>query len=124
MAITAKFTLRVPDLGLDARVLVERTSSAAVDKIRESLREGFDPTTGAPRDRKGDGKPLGYNTGRLAEGIGITGIHGDANRASTKIVPPPDRVAYVEANPDVLTAGGLVGEAIQEAAEKYVRERE
>lgn len=121
MPIVASFELKIPELGLDARELVRVTSDAAIAEMRDGLTQGYDAETGEQRPRKADGKPKGFNTGRLADGLRRTSISGGETRASTSIVPPADRESYVEANPGVMTAEGRVGEAIQAASDAYVK---
>jgi hypothetical protein len=120
MPIIATFELRIPDIRIDARELVRVTSDAAVETISNSIRVGVESASGAPRGRKANGKPEGFNTGRLANGIRRTTITGSEARASTRIVPPADRAKYVAAKGDILTAGGRVGEAIDDATQTYL----
>ena len=121
-----KFSLRLRLPGglerIDARELTRVAAEAAAAELKRSLIEGYAPADGAPRKQNRAGRPEGFNTGRLAEGLRITQISGSKTRARTKVRPPRDRAGWVESRGDVMVTDGSVGERILDAAEAYIAE--
>ena len=117
--ITAKLEIKIDIDRPDARELVGRGANAAIDVIRQSLIDGVTSDSGQPRPRKADGKPRGYNTGKLANGLTITTVSGGERVASTRVIPPADRAGWVASQGDVITGAGRVGEALQGVVDEY-----
>lgn len=108
----------------DASELVRRQAEAVRDYLRDSLINGYVPATGEARPRKADGKPRGYDTGKLAKGLRITGEHKGRRKASIRIEPPadPGRQAYVAKHDDIITLDGIVDDVRREAVAEYLAE--
>lgn len=121
-----KFSLRLRLPGglerIDARELTRVAAEAARLELKRALLGGYAPADGAPRKQNSAGRPEGYNTGRLAEGLRLTQITGSKARARTKVKPPRDRAGWVAARGDVMVTTGTVGERILDAAEAYIDE--
>lgn len=122
---------RTPALPV-AAVLAKRQAEALVVWLRDCLVNGYDPETGEARPRKGDGKPLGYDTGKLARGL--RAVSAGATRASARyrVTVSPDRAMLEEARPElgglsfiekhnIITTQGRAAEPIAEATEDYMR---
>jgi len=105
---------------LDARELVAQAADAAVAEMRASLIKGVNPVDGSERPPNSEGRPEGYRTGTLANGIRRGEVRGNEERASATIEPPASRRKWVESRGDVLVANGTIGEAIQSSADDYV----
>lgn len=120
MPIVARLDVVLPELGLDARELVEHVGDRVAEQLRSDVRAGVDSASGQAKPRKDDGKPQGYNTGTLAEGIERGSVTGDRARASTTVAPPPERRAYVNSNPQVMTLEGRMRRVIEGAVADYL----
>lgn len=107
---------------LDAREVVMRQAEAAVEYLRESIINGYEPATGAARPRKPDGKPFAYDTGELADGLRIVDQHQTRKRASVRIVGPASRDPFLAKHSDILTLDGIVGDEMRRAVDDYLEE--
>lgn len=115
----------------DPVAIVDAMTRAAMSKIRGAIIEGQRP------DGKGAQKKLSrqaladpdresphraFNTGELADNIRRTPIKSTATGASSTVLPPTSRTAYVAKEKArgvvLLTTAGAVGEAAAAAAEE------
>ena len=115
---------------LNASALAKAQATAARDWHRESLIGGWSPVDGSDRPRKGDQKPLGYDTGTLARGLRVRGVESTRERASFAIEPPTTRrdlakpkleyggMSFLERY-DILSLDGRTADVIDEATEAY-----
>lgn len=118
-------------IDLDPIALVDGMTRAAMAQIRSSILAGQRP------DGKGAQKKLSrqaladpdresphraFNTGELADNIRRTPIKATATGASSTVLPPTSRTAYVAAEKRrgvvLLTTAGAVGEAAAAAAQE------
>ena len=109
--------------GPDARELVQVMAKAAADYLGESLVNGYRPADGEARPRKGDGKPLGLDTGYLSRTIKPEAVHTTRAKASVRIRGPVSRQIFLAKNPDVLTLDGIVADEMDHAAREYLEGR-
>jgi len=116
-----------------AAPLARRQGDAVIGFLRESIRGGFSPIDGSDRPRKADGKPRGFDTGRLADGLRLRSAGSSRTVARFEIVPPADRAMLDEAGEDglsfidrwdLITVEGRAAELIDEATEEYMLELE
>jgi hypothetical protein len=104
----------------DARMLAAAVGNTVAAECGRAIRMGYNAQTGAARPRKADGKPEGFATGRLAEGLEQT-VTGSATQASIVVVPPADRAEWVGRRGDVIVADGQVGKRIAATLDEFVR---
>lgn len=115
-----------------AAVLARKQGDALVKWLRDSLINGYDPETGDVRPRKGDGKPLGFDTGRLARGLRLVSAGSTRTSAKFEVRVSPDRVMLEEVRVElggmsfierhnIITTQGRAAEPIAEATEEYMR---
>lgn len=131
MAFSVKLTVK-KRRGIDPRELVRRRAAAVIGYLRESLINGYRPADGEARPRKADGKPLGFDTGRLARGLRMSSLQSTRTRASVRIMPPASRSMLAEptgedglsflARHQILTVDGLARELLDEATADYLKE--
>lgn len=105
---------------LDARELARAEADAVAAHLRDSLADGVSPVDGSARPRKGDGKPLGVNTGLLSRNIKVLDVRGTEQRATATIVTPNSRYPFLDKHTDILTLEGRADEVRREAANKYL----
>jgi hypothetical protein len=119
------FTIRTTVARLPGRADARRLATALGRRVAASLaravRQGIEPTTGAARQRKADGKPVGLDTGRLASGIAASQAAGSSDTARCTITPPTDRASFVERVGDVIVVGGLVDKEIERELDTEAR---
>lgn len=109
---------------LDASALVKAQADAVITYLGESIRNGYVAATGEARPRKPDGKPVGFATGELANGLRATKLLKNRRRATITIEAPhdPGRRIFVATNPDFITLDGIVDEVRREAVDNYLAE--
>jgi len=117
-----------------AAPLARRQAEALLPFLSESIRGGFSPIDGSDRERKADGKPRGFDTGRLADGLRIRSAGSTRTSAKYEIVPPADRAFLAEPGEDggesfidrhdLISVEGRAAELIDEATEIYMLELE
>lgn len=85
-------------IDFDARALVDAGRRAIIVELREQIMEGVAPdgSPQPPLSRRAALQPResqhrGYKTGELADGLRATPIKGDADAASSTILPPTNR---------------------------------
>jgi hypothetical protein len=122
MAISVRITSKKKRGRLDARELVTRMATAARDYLSESLINGYRPADGAARDRKPDGKPMGFDTGELARGLRLVDAHKTRNRATVRIVGPESRNPFLAKHDDVITLNGIAADEMDRAVADYLEE--
>jgi hypothetical protein len=114
-----------------AAPLARKQGEAVIAFLRESIRGGFSPIDGEDRERKGDGKPRGYDTGRLADGLRLRSAGSTRYSAKFEIAPPSDRAMLSEPGEDglsfidrheLISVEGRAAELIDEATEIYMLE--
>ncbi len=132
MPVTIRVVVeRRPELP-NAAALAKAQSTAARDYLAQSLINGYDPATGEARERKGDGKPRGYDSGRLARGLRVRSAGSTRTMAAYAIEPGADRQMLTELRPEyggmsfiekfgVITLDGIVQELIAEGTDTYMR---
>jgi len=120
MPIKVHINVTIRKVDLDARDLVEDGADAGADAMREALIDGVSPVDGTPRAMNSRGRPEGYRTGRLANGLHRSGVSGSKSVATAKVKSPANRAGWVASRGDIVVASGRVGEAIQEATDEYV----
>lgn len=116
---------------LDPVALVDAMTRAAMAKIRSSILEGQRPDGKGPQkklsrqalaDPDRESPHRAFNTGELADNIRRTPIKSTATGASSTVLPPTSRTAYVAAEKKrgvlLLTTAGAVGEAAAAAAQE------
>lgn len=115
---------------LNAMVLVKSVAADVLPYLQQALTDGFRPSDGTPRPRKGDGKPQAYDTGTLARGLHATPVRGSRTRATLEIRVPSsrrvlteprgeDRMSFIERH-EILTGDGRVAEIIETATRDYL----
>lgn len=121
-------------MDLDPAILVDRMTRAVLQHTREAILEGKRPDGGGPQkalskqalaaDRQSPHR--GYRSGVLADGIKRSKIKRSGTKATSTIVPPPSRNAYLaqerKRGINLLTLAGASGEAAREAAREAVKE--
>jgi hypothetical protein len=123
MALRAKIVKRPSaDPRLDARVLVSRVGDVVAHHLSRSLVVGVSPIDGKPRTRKSDGRPRGYDTGLLADGIEVERVTGSASRARATIGAPRSRIFFLIKFDDVLTFDGHSDDRAKQAVTDYLTE--
>lgn len=129
MGYSAKLTVKRRRGRIDAATLVRAQAGRVLPYLRQALRDGFVPEDGSARPRKGDGKPLGFDDGVLANGLYAAPVHTTRHRASIEIRVPSARRMLTEPRADgqsfiarhkILTADGRVGELINDATREYL----
>lgn len=85
-------------IDFDARALVDVGRRAILAELREQIMDGIAPdgSPQPPLSRRAALQPResqhrGFKTGELADGLRATPIKGDADAASSKILPPTNR---------------------------------
>lgn len=113
--------------------LARAQALAARDHLAFALTAGYEPDTMEARPRKGNGKPLGYDTGRLARGMRVRSAGATRLAAAYSIEPGSDRAMLTEARAEygglsfverynIITLDGVVQDVMSEAAAEYMRE--
>lgn len=116
----------------NATALARAQGNAVIGYLRDSLVNGYVPATGDARERKGDGKPLGYDTGKLARGLRLVSAGSTRTQAAFRITVSADRSMLEEARPEyggqsfieryqIITLDGIVQELIEEGTADYMR---
>ena len=121
MPMKVTVTVKRKRKGPDARELVTVMADAAASYLGESLVNGYRPADGAARPRKGDGKPLGYDTGLLSRAIKPQTLHNTRARARVQIRGPESRRHFLEGHEDVITLDGIVSDEMDAAADEYLK---
>lgn len=116
---------------LDPVALVDAMTRAAMAQIRGAILEGQRPDGKGPQkalsrqalsDPDRESPHRAYNTGELADNIRRTPIKSTATGASSTVLPPTSRTAYVSREKQrgvlLLTTAGAVGEAAAAAAQE------
>lgn len=117
-----------------AAVLARAQGDALIKHLEFSLVAGYDPATMDARPRKGDGKPLGYDTGKLAAGLRLVSAGSTRTSARFEIKPPPSRSMLDDVRPElggrsfldrygIITTEGKAAEVIAEATDEYMSTR-
>ncbi len=112
--------------------LAKAQATAVRNYLAQSLVNGYDPATGDARERKGDGKPRAYDTGKLARGLRVRSAGSTRTAAAYAIEPGADRKMLTEARPEygglsfiekygIITLDGIVQELIAEGTDEYMR---
>lgn len=132
MSYAVKVTVqRRPEIP-NASALAKAQGGKVIGYLRDSLINGYKPATGEARERKRDGKPLGYDDGKLANGLRLESAGSTRTHAAFKIRPPASRSMLEEARPEygglsfiekheIITLDGIVQELIEEATADYMR---
>jgi hypothetical protein len=129
MAFKLRFQRKKRRGRLDAEGLVLAQAEAVRDHLSTSLLDGVSPVDGSARPRKGDGKPLGVRTGRLARKLRIGHVRKSRHRASVEIRPPRGqpadefRESFVAEHDDILTTEGQAGRVLAQATLDYIKEQ-
>ncbi len=116
----------------NASALAKAQATAARDHLSAALVNGYVPDTMEARPRKGDGKPLGYDTGKLARGLRVRSAGATRTASAYAIEPGADRKMLTEARPEyggmsfierfkINTLDGVVQDVIEEATAEYMR---
>lgn len=124
--IDVKRTTKAPNALDLARFQGERLR----DHLRDALEHGYHPATGEPRERKGDGKPLGFDDGVLARGLVVKNIGAAKGKARVRIDPPASRRMLLDVRADgqsfierheIITTQGVAGDVIRKATAEYMK---
>jgi hypothetical protein len=109
---------------VDSRAFVEVQAKAAADYLSQSLVDGIRPEDGEPRPRKGDGKPLGFDTGLLARSIAKPKrVYTTRKRSQVMIRGASSRAHFVQKQGDVLTLAGIVKDKMDQALREHMENR-
>jgi hypothetical protein len=125
---------RRPALVPNPSALARAQAQAAADHLRDALTNGYYPDTMEARPRKGDGKPQGYDTGKLARGLRVKSAGSSRESAAYAIEPGADRKMLTEPRLElgglsfveryrIFSLDGVVQEVLDEAAAKYMETR-
>jgi hypothetical protein len=115
-----------------AAPLARKQGEAVIKHLEFCLEAGYHPETMEARPRKGDGKPLGFDTGKLAHGLRLVSAGSTRTSARFQIKPPPSRHMLDDARPElggmsfidrhtIITTEGKAAEAIAEATDEYMK---
>lgn len=122
---------RRPDVP-NASALAKAQATVVRDYLEQSLINGYKPATGEARERKPNGKPLGYDTGKLARGLRVRSAGATRTSSAYTIEPGPDRkmltepraelggMSFIERH-EIITLDGIVQELIEEGTAEYMR---
>jgi hypothetical protein len=116
----------------NASALARAQGDAVIGYLRDSLVNGYVPATGEARPRKGDGKPLGFDTGKTARGLRLVSAGSTRDHAAFRITVSADRAMLEQARPEfggmsfieryqIITLEGRVQELIEEGTAEYMR---
>lgn len=124
MPVTVSVRVTKKRSGINTRELAQVQAEAARDYLQESLVNGYRPADGAARPRKGDGKPLGFDTGVLSRSLRVQPVHTTRNRSVVKITAPNKYVHFLRKQDDVLVLDGIVKDEMDFAAREYLESQE
>lgn len=130
MSYSVRVQVPRPREPLNASALAKAQATAARDWQREALIGGWSPVDGSDRPRKGNQKPLGYDTGTLARGLRVVAVESSRERAAFAIEPPSSRrdlakpklelggLSFLERY-QILSLEGRTADVIDEATDAY-----
>jgi hypothetical protein len=132
MPVTIKVVVERRPAVPNASALAKAQATAVKNYLAQSLVNGYMPATGEARERKGDGKPLGFDTGKLARGLRVVSAGSTRTSAAFAIEPSADRKMLTEVRPElggmsfierhqIITLEGIVQELIAEGTDEYMR---
>jgi hypothetical protein len=132
MPVTIKVVAERRPAVPNASALAKLQATKVRNYLAESLVNGYMPATGEARPRKGDGKPLGLDTGKLARGLRVVGAGSTRTTAAFGIEPSADRKMLTDVRVElggmsfidrhqIITLDGIVQELIAEGTDEYMR---
>jgi hypothetical protein len=132
MPVTVKIVVERRPAVSNPSALAKAQATAVRDHSSQALINGYVPDTMEARERKSNGKPLGYDTGKLARGLRVRSAGATRTSSAFAVEPGPDRKMLTEARPElggmsfierhkILTLEGVVQDVIAEATDAYMR---
>lgn len=132
MPVTVKVIVERRPVLPNASAMAKAMATAVRNHLSAALINGYMPDTMEARPRKGDGKPQGYDTGRLAKGLRVRSAGSTRTTAAYAIEPGADRKMLTEARPElggmsfierhkIITLDGVVQDVLEEGADEYMR---